>query len=67
MSDDDETDDNEPRESFEEHVKRREHAPWCPAFKGGDKGSTKVSSGAVSPKYRANYDAIFGKIPVGEA
>ncbi len=46
----------------EEHPETVSHSPFCHQHPS-NKGPAQVST----PTYRENYDAIFGRVPVGQA
>jgi len=46
----------------EEHPEEFVHRPFCHQH-SSNKGPAQVSS----QSYRENYDAIFGRVPVGQA
>ena len=50
------------RRLHEEHPETFSHSPFCHQH-ASNKGPAQVSTEA----YRENYDAIFGRVPVGQA
>lgn len=51
-----------------DHAIQEKHIPECPFYRDKkDKDGNKVSSGAVSNAYRTGWDAVFGRVEVGQA